>query len=342
MIFIKISKVKNIKRVLDREYMLLFFKKRQKVFLKNKEELTGLKVDLVRNFRGKFRNMTLKYTLITSSGRKVIRARVHKFQDPPLRDGNVLKFLAENKLGKNIPEFIYYYRPLNIMFYLETPGTSSEILLSRRKTRPLLKIVFQTAVSLKKIHQIKRKPSFLPIKDVNQEIRERRHWFFLVKKCAPKLYQDFFILLKELWILRKENEKFFSIQSDFGLVHSDFHWGNIICHRDRFFFIDFCYAFYGDPLEDVGGFLAQNDSMFRYYAPNSPVKEKIRRIFLESYFPAPLTKSQQCRLLYFEIQKILEMAAILSLVETNEKYKIKGMTTLLAKAGIKLLELKKI
>jgi thiamine kinase-like enzyme len=340
MIFIKIPKTGNIKKVLDYRYMLLFFEKRKNFFLNKKEELKDIKIDLVRNFRGKFRNMTLKYTLFTDFGEKIIRARTHKFQDSPRRDGNVLKFLNKNRLGDNIPLFIYYYQPLNILFYLETPGISSETLLSQKKIKPLLKIISLAAIFLKKIHHLKKGLSFLPIKDIKQEKKERRHWFFLVRKCAPEIYSEFYFLLKELWDLRKKHEEFFLTPSNFSLVHSDFHWGNIVCHQDNFFFIDFCYAFRGDPLEDVGGFLAQNDSMFRYYAPYSSDGIKIRKKFLRSYFGGHINKNQQYRLLYFEAQKILEMAAVLSFVETNEEYKKRGMATLLSEARKKILELK--
>lgn len=343
MIFIKIKQKINTKKVLNKDYMFSFFKRKKRNFLKEKEQLIDLEVKLVRNFREKFRNMSLKYELITNYGRKTIRARIHKFQDSPLRDGRVLNFLKNNGLGKNVPRFLYYYKPLNILFYLETPGISLEISLSEKKINLLLKFAPKIAVYLRKIHNLKRKPLFLPIKDVKQEKKEHRHWFFLVRKCGPELYQRFSPLLKELWLLRQEKKELFSISSEFGLVHSDFHWGNVVGHKNRFFFLDFCYAFYGDPLEDVGGFLAQNDSMFRYYAPEFiPKAEKIRQSFLKAYFRGVPDNSQRFRLLYFEIRKILEMAAILSLVETNKENKTKGMTTLLAKAEIKMKELKKL
>ncbi len=342
MIFIKIPTVKNVRKVLDREYMFSFFRHREKIFLGKKKKLKDLQVDLVRNFRGKFRNMTLKYVLTGDSGRKTIRARVHKFQDSPWRDGEVLKFLAKHGLGKNVPEFIHYYRPLNLLFYVETPGVSAETFLSKKRVKPLLEIVSSVAVFLKKIHRLKEKPSFLPVKDYRQVLKERRHWFFLVRKCAPKIYPEYKALLEELWSLRGKNKRLFLSSPGFRLVHSDFHWGNVVCHGKMFFFIDFCYAFLGDPLEDVGGFLVQNDSMFRYYAPRSQAGKKIRKIFLESYFSGRTDKSQQYRLLYFEIQKILEMAAILSFVETNEEYKKRGMATLLNQAKIKISKLRSI
>lgn len=341
MIFIKIKQKINPQKALDKDYMFSFFKKKKGKFLNKKEQLIDLEVKLVRNFREKFRNMSLKYELITNYGRKTIRARIHKFQDSPLRDGRVLKFLKGHGLGKNIPRFLYYYKPLNILFYLETPGISLEILLASKKVNSLLKFAPKIAVYLRKIHNLRQKPSFLPIKDVKQEKKEHRHWFFLVRKCGPELYPRFFLLLKELWLLRRDKKELFLTSSGFGLVHSDFHWGNIVCHGNRFFFIDFCYAFYGDSLEDVGGFLAQNDSMFRYYAPRFISKaKKIRQSFLKAYFRGAPDKSQQFRLLYFEIRKILEMAAILSLVETNKDNKVKGMERLLKEAEEKMEELK--
>lgn len=343
MIFIKVKQKINTKKALDKDYMFSFFKRKKGYFLPKKERLIGLEVKLVRNFREKFRNMSLKYELITDRGRKSVRARIHKFQDSPLRDGRVLNFLKDSGLGKNIPRFLYYYKPLNILFYLETPGISLEIVLAEKRMDLLLKFIPRIAVYLRKIHGLKGKPPFLPVKDVRQEKKEHQHWFFLVRKCGPELYPRFSPLLKKLWLLRQEKKELFSLSSEFGLVHSDFHWGNVVGHKNRFFFLDFCYAFYGDPLEDVGGFLAQNDSMFRYYAPEFiPEAEKIRQSFLKAYFRDAPDKGQKFRLLYFEIRKILEMAAILSLVETNKDNKTKGMTTLLEKAERKLGELKKM
>ena len=191
----------------------------------------------------------------------------------------------------------------------------------------------------------------MPIKDLSQEKKERRHWFFLIRKCVPQFYPLFSRLLKELWTFRLNNGNFFLNKSQFKLVHSDFHWGNIILggsaskrgRASNFIVIDFCYGFYGDPLEDVGGFLAQNDSMFRYHAVEFlPIADKIRKSFLKNYFQKPFSQSEQARLLYFEIQKELEMAAILGFLEPDEEGKIKGIKVLFKKAEKKLVQLKMI
>ncbi|MCH7759400.1 phosphotransferase, partial [Patescibacteria group bacterium] len=142
---------------------------------------------------------------------------------------------------------------------------------------------------------------------------------------------------------KQKNKNLFLKSSQFKIVHGDFHWGNIIKDKDQIRIIDFGYAFAGDKFEDVGGFLAQNDSMFRYYAPNFITRaEKIRRLFLKSYFSSPggPTAEENRHLLYFEIQKILEMAAILSFVESNQEYKDRGLTKLLLEAKTKLKLLK--
>ena len=343
MIFRRTKKVKDIKHILNKEYMFLFFKKRNKKFLLRNEQLIDLKIHLVRNFRNKFRNMSLRYELITSKRKKFIRARTHMHQDLPEREWKIANALKEQGLGKNVIPVIDYFRPLNILFYSEIPGNSFEELFPEKKFNSFIKATPLIAQWLKRIHSLKQKSGFLPIKDLSQEKKERRHWFFLIKKCTPQFYPIFNKLLKELWTFRLKNSNYFLNKSQFRLVHSDFHWGNIIKNKNQFIVIDFCYGFYGDPLEDIGGFLAQNDSMFRYHAVEFlPIADKIRKSFLKNYFQRPLLQSEQARLLYFEIQKKLEMAAILGFLEPDEESKIKGMTALFEIVEEKLAQLKKI
>jgi len=343
MIFVSREKVKNIKQVLNKEDMFLFFRKKKKVFLSQNEQLIDLKIHLVRNLRNKFRNMSLRYELITSKGKKFVRARTHKYQDLPEREWKIANLLKKQGLGKNVIPVIEYFKPLNLLFYSEIPGDSFEELFPKKKFNSFIQATPLIAQWLRKAHSLKQKPGFLPIKDLSQEKKERRHWFFLVKKCVPQFYPTFSKLLKELGTFRFKNEELFLKESQFKLVHSDFHWGNVIKNKNQFIVIDFCYGFYGDPLEDVGGFFAQNDSMFRYHAAESLlIADKIRKSFLKNYFQKSLSQSEQARLLYFEIQKELEMAAILGFLEPDEKGKIKGMEILFKKAEEKLVYLKKL
>jgi len=342
MIFASTKKIKDIKRILRKEYMFTFFQKNKSKFLAKNEQLVDLKIHLVRNFRGKFRNMSLNYELITNKRKRFIRARIHKYQDSPEREWKIANALKKQGLGKNVIPVIEYFKPLNMLFYLEIPGNSFEELFSAKKFNSFIKATPLIAKWLKGAHSLKQKSGFLPIKDLAQEKKEHRHWFFLVRKCVPRFYPIFSKLLKELWTLRLKNSNHFLNRSQFKLVHSDFHWGNLIKNKNQFVVIDFCYGFYGDPLEDVGGFLAQNDSMFRYHAIEFlPTADKIRNSFLKNYFQNSITKSEKVRLLYFEIQKELEMAAILGFLEPNEEGKIKGMTILFKKAEEKLVQLKK-
>ena len=93
MIFVKISRKINTKKVLNKDYMFSFFKKRKQKFLSKNEKLIDLKINLVRNFRGRFRNMSLKYELSTNQGQKVVRAKIHQSQDTPQREWLVFNWL---------------------------------------------------------------------------------------------------------------------------------------------------------------------------------------------------------------------------------------------------------
>ncbi len=351
MIFIKVKTRIDPKKTLDKEYMFSFFKKRGQKFLSINEKLIDLKIDLIRNFQGKFRNMGLRYELIITPAnsplkrgrkrrgvrKKIVRARIHKYQDIPRREWRVLNYFKKVGLEKITPRPLDYFKPLNILFYLETPGYSFEGILAQRKPNILLRFVPLIAKWLNRIHGLNKRLAFLPVKTIQEEKRERQHWFFLVRKCMPSFYPLFSQLLKELWGLKQKNKGLFLKPSQYRLVHGDFHWGNIIRNKNNFRIIDFGTAFLGDPLEDIGGFLAQNDSMFRYYAPRFIKKSReIREVFLKNYFKKPFLKSQKCRLLYFEIQKILEMAAILALIESNEKNKTRGVARLLREAEKKI------
>jgi len=341
MIFIRDRKVKNIRRVLDKNYMFKFFSQQKKHFLKEKEELINIKIDLIRNFREKFRNMSLRYELKTNKRNIIIRARTHKHQNLPEREWKIFNYLKKNNLGKFIPHTLFYFKPFNILFYKEVSGISFEELLSQRKINVFLKFVPQIAKGLSKIHVLKRGPNIL-VKDLSKEKKERQHWFFLMRKCGFNFYPEFSFLLKKLWELRRKNIDLFLKPREFKLVHSDFHWGNILLEKNKnkytgIKFIDFCYGFYGDPLEDVGGLLAQNDSMFRYYAPDfSKRGEKLKKEFLKNYFKKSISKSTQVRLIYFEAQKILEMAAMLAFVEPSQDNKRRGITRLLLEAKTKI------
>jgi len=338
MIFREIHRKINTKKALDKEYMFSLFKKRKEKFLARGEKLTDLNIELVRNFREKFRNMSLKYVLFTTKGKRVFRAKIHKYQDISEKEWELLNWLRKLSFKQGICCPLYYFRPLNIFFYEDVPGISFEELLSQHRIKKLLEITPRIAKWLKKFHSTSGKKRFLSVKNLKEELKERRHWYFLVRKCAPSFYKDFSRLLKDLWKFRE------SFSSPESLVHSDFHWGNIIKIKNQkstinnqFRVIDFGYAFYGDPLEDVGGFLAQNDSMFRYYGHGFLKKgREIKEIFLKNYFQKKLSESEKNRLAYFEIKKILEMAAILALVESNEDNKARGITTLLKEAEKKI------
>lgn len=341
MIFIRNKNNQDIKKVVDQDYMFSFFKKNKDKFIPAKEKLKKIKIHLDRNFRDRFINMTLRYELITDQKTRIFRARTHKYQDIPEREWKVLRFLKEKGLDSFIPPCFFYYSPLNILFYLEIPGKSFEEIFPKKEFSSFLKVTPKIARALKKIH-VKKGPD-LPFKKIAQEKKERKHWFFLMQKCGQPFYKRFSSLLKDLWQIRKNYSEIFLKPEDFRLVHSDFHWGNIIKSEENFYFIDFSYAFYGDPLEDIGGFLAQNDSMFTYHAPNYyQEKNKIKEIFIKEYFSRKITKKEKIRLLYFETQKILEMAAVLSFIEMNEYSKGKGVTRLLERATRRLNKLKKI
>ncbi|MBL7053822.1 aminoglycoside phosphotransferase family protein [Patescibacteria group bacterium] len=338
MIFIKLKNKINIKKTINKEYMFSFFKENKNKFLNKQEKILKIKIYLNRNFMGKFRNISLVYKITTNKRNIRIRARAHNNKDIPFRDYKSIKWLRDNNIN-NVPIPLYYDKSLNIFFYKESPGQSFERLFNDKNPEIYLDFSLKIADFLRKMHKISRKPDFLPIKTRKQDIKERRHWFFLTKKCCPKVYPFFRKTLKGLWTVNQKNLKFFD-NNEFRFVHGDVHWGNVIKNKDDFSVIDFCWGSWAHPLEDVACFLAQNDSMFRYYMSDFlGWRKKIRDVFIKKYFKNNLTHQEEFLLTYFEIQKILEMAAIHCFVEGNKDNKINGANTLITRASKKLKQI---
>jgi len=295
----------------------LFLKK-----YKNFKKVNLVKIEILRNFLGKFKNLTVRYKLVSKKKEINILAKINALTLAPRKWYQVVKIL-EGKNFKEIPEIFGYLKRYNTVFYKEIEGESLQDLLSKKKIRIILKLVPQIAKILKKFHSLKIKKFFI-VKNKKEEKKEHRHWLFLIKKCAPKFLKRFKKIYYSLIKFKKRKAIFFLKEKDYILTHGDFHFGNLILTDRKIKIIDFSESELYDPLNDVACFLSQSDSMLRYYFPKNfkNYHKKVENLFLKNYFKKGLNKEEKKRIGFFKVRNFLQMAAILSIVVWPKKDKI--------------------
>jgi thiamine kinase-like enzyme len=342
MVFVNIHRKINARKVLEHAWVKRFFQNRAKKYFPG-AKLLDVEIELVRNFRGKFRNLAIKYllTVILGGGKKtkLIRARIDTLHNNPDRQYQFLKYLYSRGFKNTIARPLEYMPSLNMLLYEDLPGTPFQSLLEEHKNlQSLLQLTPQIASWLKRFHRLKiTSPKQFISRDIKIEKEDRRHWLFLMRKCAPEFYRPTKEILDDCWKIRKKSDAFIK-PKDFSLVHGDFHWGNIISKANRKIgVLDFSDSLLADPLEDVARFVTQTWSMFRYYAPRrKSLGQKIIEKFLKCYFKNGPNFGELTRFYYFATNSLVQMAAIQALVETHEPAKQKSIKILLKEAKNKL------
>ena len=346
MLFEKINRKINTKLALNPDWADNFFSRRIKKYFPGARDLLNIEPEIVRNFRGKFRNMSMKYKLYISfknrKEAKIVRAKLNSQHLNPKRHCQALCFLKKNGFSGLVPRVLDYIPSLNMCLYEELLGKSfQDILANHENLSPLIENACAIAGFLYRLHHlpIKNKPSFRRAGN-DFELSCRRHWAFLVRKCAPQFSFKMREILDNLWKEKKKRE--IQYKGALALVHGDFHWGNIVLKkRKKIGILDFGDSRLDDPLVDVASFVVQTESMFRYYCPNqNKLKESIIRKFLGHYFKNGISKKEEVRLFYLQANKYLQMAAIHAFMEPNPEFKVQGLEALLGEAEVKLNHLR--
>lgn len=321
----KIAK-RKIKKLLNKDWVKTFLNKRIKRYFPKARKIDDLEVEILRNFLGKFRNLTVRYRLILDFKRyrkkENILAKINSQTSMPKRWFKVA-VLLRRKGFKDIPDFLDYLPAFNTVLYKEVKGEVLQDLLMQKKMIKILKIIPQLAKILKRFHSLRIKNFYLT-KDKKEENREHRHWFFLIRKCAPLFAKRFRKIYYLLINYKEKNKSIFLKKREYILTHGDFHFGNLILSGKKMKIIDFSETDIYDPLNDVASFLAQTDSMARYYLTRKflPFQRKVEKIFLRNYFGREINKEEIVRITFFKIRNFLQMAAILSFVTWPLKDKI--------------------
>jgi len=349
MLFEKIKKRINAKKVIKDDWVYFFFRGRVKKYFPDADKLLAVKTEIIRNFRGKFRNLSLRYTLtyLKKDNRKkqgVLRAKINTLHLNPKRHYLTLCFLKEQGFGKYISDPVDYIADLNLFLYKELKGECFQDFLSTHKNlNLLLSATPKISNFIYRVHSLPVKPSpKFRVAEKDFEKSCRYHWSFLVRKCAPAFFPKMRALLDEVW--KQRSKKNITYKKPLSLIHGDFHWGNIILvTKNRVGFLDFGDSKLSDPFVDLASFIVQTESMFRYYCPNKDkLKQAIIKKFLQNYFKRDLTKQEQAKLLYFEANQYLQIAAVHAFIEPNPVYKKQGLETLLGAAEKKIDLLKSL
>lgn len=327
--FIKLKKKikkEKIRKLLDENWVKKFFNRKIKKYFPKAKEISDLKIEILRNFLGKFRNLTVRYKLLLNFGkykkRENILAKINSLTSTPERWFRVAKLLKQNHF-KETPIVIDYLPSFNTVFYKEIKGESLQEILQRKEIFKILKVIPKIAKLLKKFHSLKIK-NFPLVKDKKEEKKEHCHWLFLIRKCLPSFEKKYKEIYYSLIKFREKNKNIFLKEKEYLLTHGDFHFGNIIYNKERIKILDFSESDLYDPFNDVASFLAQSESMLRYYLPNNflTYQKRIENLFLKNYFCRKIEKNEEKRVVFFKVRNFLQMAAILSFTVWPQKDKI--------------------
>lgn len=191
---------------------------------------------------------------------------------------------------------------------------------------------------LTKLHQISIKGGF-HILDVYKDDYEKFNYYLLALKREGFFEKKIEKTAKI--ILSKEKEFIKKYKNSF--IHNDFHPENIFFSKDKIEVIDFDASGKGDPLIDLGYFLAQ----FNFY---TQIKEKIlekkkilsfQKSCLKFYLKNnPQLKEVSQRLKIYQIRSYLRLASFFSeFVLPGQKIQTKSKTVNLIKKLIKLIKI---
>jgi len=328
--FIELKRKAPVQLSLSRDFMFSFFKRRLYKYFPGARNLEKIEIDLVRNFLGKFRNLTIKYSLYLDLGKtleiKVLRGKCNAYHDNPRRYFKILSYLKKKKVP--CPKPIDYLPYLNLLLYEDIPGISFQEMLSEKEYLPILENIPKIAKTLKILHEIKPSQDLiLPKRDKRTINRENRHWLFLVKKCFPQKYQEFKNKLLKLNAYGEKTKIYDFDPKNLSLIHGDFHLGNILKQKDKIFILDFSDSFFSDPFEDLGYFLVQTRSMFRHYDFRNyrKIYPKIEKEFLKNYFGNNSSQKNFVSLYFWQARSLFQMTAIHTFVTPGKEAKRKGV-----------------
>ncbi len=202
--------------------------------------------------------------------------------------------VADKKI--NIPKVLGYNDPLKLLIISEVPGKPLLELLGSDDFEAALE---KTALILGNLHALKVKTE--RVWNLQEELEVLKKQSELISTILPELDSKMQDLISKLE-KRADSLNFLSSH----LLHGDFYYGQVLVDQDQVWFLDLDEAILGDPLLDVGNFLAH----LQYLGLMSPEYQwqKYRELFQTSYFQASAEDLNPQKLGWFTAYGLMKLA----------------------------------
>jgi len=199
-----------------------------------------------------------------------------------------LKFLWGHGFGKgklSIPHPLFYSDYFKGTFYRGVEGRNLYQFIREDNKKEIESIVPKAAAWFAKLHGIDTKEA----RNFNKENSRIETVFPGIEHILWRIEEDYpqyIAAYKEIYkIVNKREKKFLASTKKHWLVHGDAHPENIIKMRPRkIAVIDFTDLCLSDFTRDIGAFLQQLEFMTIRKIGDKQYSEKIKKIFLDSYF----------------------------------------------------------
>lgn len=243
--------------------------------------VTGMKLGKPAGFSNNGKAISVKVEGYTRYGRK--RSEVVRLRSSPQAKQSWLIQKTLWHSGVAVPEPLGYSGTMQTFMYREAPGELYRTIIEGRKVskKELTNMFRAAALWLKKVSAKRIRVAWLPR-------LKRTAWYMRLKKDKPTMPPDWRACWRDLHVRQPKVERP-------GFVHGDFQASNLIWHKKKVAVIDFTESFFGDPLWDVGYFLAHSEHMVEYHY-GAVVWKWLQSKVLSSYFGRSPTAEERHRL----------------------------------------------
>lgn len=210
--------------------------------------------------------------------------------EPRLNSFEALTFLWQNGFNQGnltIPRPLFYSPDFNAFFYQGISGQNLYQYIRQKDVKAVEAIVVKAAAWFAKLHRLSataaKAKNFNPLNSLIETIIPGMAQA-LVK--VQSLYPRYFEVCRQAYkIINQEEKDFFSSTERRWLIHGDAHPENVISiNKNKIGVIDFTDICLADYARDLGAFLQQLEFMMLRKIDDQPPVEKIKQLFLNSYF----------------------------------------------------------
>lgn len=325
---------KKTKTLFNEDWAAEFLATRFKKYWPEAKRLVSLKIEVIKIFLDYVR-FTLRYRIfVKTKSEKILEKNViikaerpKNFSWPPRigrveRDFLATRFLTNCGLGDVVPRPLEFYKPQRAYLYEEAEGKTLKDFVQTETWRVNLffKKVPPAIRALKKIHAVKKKPSYANgnhkkiIKDsINQ-------WLGIIKKYYPAGRSRAETIVGSLGKIEEKHKNLLFNRKKYSVTHGDFQSDNIVIgKRGEIVFIDFADSKYFNPLDDLASFLIQTEMHFKYVRPKNykTLTRTLKKIVYASYFGKKISPTDRLQIDFFAAKDILRIITFISFTQKN-------------------------